>query len=302
MPSADELLASILRSQNADGGWPFQQRNLPARSPGNSPGNSWTEPTALALLALQSANHSGEARLRAAAWLANHQSPDGGWPPCAIVPQSSWVSSLALLSLAQELALASGCPKGVQWLSRQVYPELPPIQSFVERSLGISPSQAPGSSAWFPGTAGWVIPTALSVLALSCWASRLPDRQLTNTISRAQTYLLSRRCPDSGWNHGGSLQRSEASASYPETTGLALLALATNPSPTLAPALLLAETFLRQPTSPEASAWLLMGLAAHGRNVEEAPPPRHPKTNRDTALQLIAFHALRGHNPFLQAP
>jgi hypothetical protein len=81
---------------------------------------------------------------------------------------------------------------------------------------------------------------------------------------------------------------------------LALLALANNASPGLTPTLLLAESFLRKPTSPEGSSWLLMGLAAHGRNPEERLPRMRPKTTRDVALQLIAFHALRGRNPFLQ--
>jgi hypothetical protein len=128
----------------------------------------------------------------------------------------------------------------------------------------------------------------------------LPAADLSKNVNRAQAYLLSRRCADGGWNHGGSLQRSEASVSYPETTGLALLALAGYASPNLATTLLLAESFLRQPDSPEGSSWLLMGLAAHNRNVEVRSPPVRPKTNRDIALQLIALHALRGHNPFLQ--
>jgi hypothetical protein len=174
------------------------------------------------------------------------------------------------------------------------------LEDFVQRSLGVSPSQAPGSSPWFPGTAGWVIPTAFSILALSCWSPRLPHANLSKTVHRAQTYLLSRRCSDGGWNHGGSLQRSEQSPSYPETTGLALLALANTASPALDQALLLAETFLSKPASPEGSAWLLMGLAAHGRNAQESQSPLRPKTNRDVALQLIAFHALRGNNAFLQ--
>ncbi len=288
MTNADELLASLLCSRNADGGWPFQH------------GASWTEPTALALLALQSANHSGDARPLAASWLAGKQLPDGGWPPCANVPTSTWVSSLTLMALAQERAWATGSSEGVQWLSRHVYPELPAFEGFVRNKLGVSPSQAPGSSPWFPGTAGWVIPTAFSILALSCWSNRLPDADLSETIHRAQTYLLARRCSDGGWNHGGSLQRSEESPSYPETTGLALLALANTASPALDHALLLAETFLSKTASPEGSAWLLMGLAAQGRNPQERQPPFRPKTIRDIALQLIAFHALRGRNPFLQ--
>jgi hypothetical protein len=296
MNNADELLASLLSSQNADGGWPFQHRD----SQGSLGRSSWTEPTALALLGLQAAGYFSEARPRAASWLAQRQLPDGGWPPCAIVPTSTWVSSLTLLSLAQERAYSIGCPKGVAWLSRQVYPDLPAFQVFVDHTLRISPSRAPGSSAWFPGTAGWVIPTAFSILALSCWSPRFTDADLSKNAHRGQAYLLSRRCADGGWNHGGFLKRSEGSVSYPETTGLALLALAGNASPSLAATLLLAESFLHQPDSPEGSSWLLMGLAAHNRNVEVRSPPVRPKTNRDIALELIAFHALRGHNPFLQ--
>jgi hypothetical protein len=264
----------------------------------------------LALLALQLANHLGDARPQAAAWLVGKQLPDGGWPPCATVPKSTWVSSPTLIALAGETKsgtrasstdpLCASLSKGVEWLSRHVYPELPAFEGFVLGTLGISPSQAPGSSPWFPGTAGWVIPTAFSILALSCCASRLPDADLIKTICRAQTYLLSRRCHDGGWNHGGSLQRSEDSPSYPETTGLALLALANTTSPALDHALLLAETYLSKPLSPEGSSWLLMGLAAHGRNATPPLLPVRPKTNRDIALQLIAFYALRGRNPFLQ--
>ena len=230
----------------------------------------------------------------------NNNCPTVGGPPAPPFRRVPGSLSLSLLSLAQERAYSGGCLKGARWLVSQVYPELPVIQSFVQHTLGLSPSQGPGSSPWFPGTAGWVIPTALSILSLSCWSSRLPGENLNKTVQRAQTYLLSRRCADGGWNHGGSLQRSEASVSYPETTGLALLALAGNGSPSLAPTLLLAESFYREPASPEGSAWLLMGLSAHGRSVVERQPPLRPKTNRDIALELIAFHTLRGYNPFLQ--
>jgi hypothetical protein len=287
MTDAEELLAALLSSRNADGGWPFRH------------GYSWTEPTALALLALQAANDSSGARPLAAAWLANQQLSDGGWPPCAAVPTSTWVSSLALLSLAQERAYSNGCLNGLRWLSRQVYPEFPAFQEFVQHSLGLTPARAPGSSPWFPGTAGWIIPTSFSILALSCWANRLPGADLQGIARRGQAYLMARRCADGGWNHGGSLQRSETSPSYAETTGLALLALAGRVSPSLTPTLLLAEQYLRQPESPEGSSWLLMGLAAHGCNTDQTRPPKRPRTTRDAALRIIAFHALRGNNPFL---
>jgi hypothetical protein len=288
MTDADELQTSLLRARNADGGWPYRA------------GRSWTEPTCLSLIALWAANTSSESRFLAASWLANHQCTDGGWPPCATVSTSTWVTSLALIALAHESQYSHGCAKALRWVSGHVYPDSNGFQEFLQRKLGINPSHAPGSSPWFPGTAGWVIPTAFSILALSSWSRRFPSANLQPVVVRAQTYLLSRRCPDGGWNHGGSLQRSETSTSYPETTGLALLALAGSTSSTLGTTLSLAETFLSHPESSEGLAWLSMGLAAHGHKVDEAQFTIRPKTTREIALQLIALQALRHNNPFLQ--
>lgn len=290
MIDAKELQALLLSSRNADGGWPSRR------------GRSWTEPTALALLALQGAHVSGEVRAITASWLADQQSPDGGWCPCATVPTSTWVTSLALLALSQESEHTHTCPKGALWLSGHVYPELNAFQDFLLHKFDLSPSQAPGSAPWFPGTAGWVIPTAFSILALSCWSARLNTPTIQPAIQRAKAYLLQRRCPDGGWNHGGSLQRSETSPSYPETTGLALLALANSSSSSLEPALKLAEDFLLRPDSTEGLSWLLIGLAANGRQHEEPQWTMRPKTTQDIALHLIALQTLRGRNPFLQLP
>ena len=96
------------------------------------------------------------------------------------------------------------------------------------------------------------------------------DATIPPAIRRAQEYLLSRRCLDGGWNHGGSLQRSETSTSYAETTGLALLALHSCSSPSLEVTLRFAETLLQKPDSTEGVCWLLIGLAAHGRTAAAA--------------------------------
>ena len=281
MTNAEEIQAALLQSRNADGGWPSDR------------GRSWTEPTALALLALQGTIVPSEVRSLAASWLVRHQSTDGGWPPCAAVPTSTWVTSLALLALDQERKNLESCLRGVRWLSNQVYPELGAFQSFLQDKLGISPSRAPGSAPWFPGTAGWIIPTAFSILALSRWSEQ-------SAVRRAQDYLLSRRCADGGWNHGGSAQRSETATSYPETTGLALLALHNHQSRDLDLTLRLAEKLLLKPESTEGLCWLLMGLAAHGIRKEEPRWHYRAQKTQDMALQLITSHALCGRNPLLR--
>src|SRR5450631_922739 len=108
----DELPAILLDTRNADGGWPSRR------------GRSWTEPTALALLALQGEQVPSKTRALTAAWLANRQSADGGWPPCAEVPTSTWVTSLALLALGQENEHSEGYGPGTAWLSSHIYPEM----------------------------------------------------------------------------------------------------------------------------------------------------------------------------------
>lgn len=288
MTYAEELQARLLDSRNADGGWPSRH------------GCSWTEPTALTLLALQGAKVSSQTRSLTASWLSHRQLPDGGWSPCAEVPTSTWVTSLALLSLVQESDYSTGCPKGALWLAGHVYPELNAFQGYLKDHLGIAPSRAPGSSAWFPGTAGWVIPTSFSILALSHWSRQVRTSAFENKIHLAQDYLLSRRCSDSGWNHGGSPQRSETAPSYAETTGLALLALASKPSSSLQATIQLAKRFLQKPDSTEGFCWLQIGLAAHGVELKDTPLwTAQPKTTQEIALRLLTIQTLEGRNPFL---
>jgi hypothetical protein len=253
MAEVDELQRQLLASQNPDGGWPFLK------------GSSWTEPTALALLALRLHDHSPPVRQAAVSWLGRRQNSDGGWRPNDVVPASTWVTSLAILALPN-----AGRQAGV-WLSTHVYSK-------------------DGGSPWLPGSAGWVTPTATSILALS----RLDGASFASQIEQSRRFLLSRRCRDGGWNHGGSSFRSENATSYPETTGLALLALAGVPSGQLAAAFRLSDDFLKNPGSTEGLSWLQMGLVAQGRKMEDPHPRFQPRTVRDISLRLLALAALDG--------
>lgn len=253
MAEVDELQRQLLASQNPDGGWPFLK------------GSSWTEPTALALLALRLHDHSPPGRQAAALWLERRQNADGGWRPNDTVPASTWVTSLAILALPD-----AGKRAGV-WVSKRIYSK-------------------DGGSPWFPGTAGWVTPTATSILALS----RLDNARFASQIEKGRRFLLSRRCRDGGWNHGGSSFRSENANSYPETTGIALLALAGVPSEQLTAALRLSDGLLKNPGSIEGLSWLQMGLVAQGRKLEDSQPSFRPRTVRDISLRLLALAALDG--------
>ncbi len=223
MAEVDELQRELLSRQNGDGGWGYQNAT------------SWTEPTALALLALEASKASGTAHDRGCKWLLRHQRKDGGWPPNPSVAISTSVTSFASLALSAQFHSSAAYDAALHWIVSQIKPDLGPIGK-LEFRLGRLPDveATAGGSPWFPGTAAWVAPTCMTILALSA-AARLGNRPiLKNEITRGQQYLLSRRCFDGGWNHGGTQYRSERAESYPETTGMALVALQGLPSAELA--------------------------------------------------------------------
>jgi hypothetical protein len=161
------------------------------------------------------------------------------------------------------------------------------------------PAHAPGSVAWYPGTAGWVTPTALSAIAL-IQGARLKNRpELQKLAAQSCAYLLSRRCLDNGWNHGGSATRSEDATSYPETTGLALLALRAAFVSLPPQSVLLARQFASKPESVEGLAWIQLALDSPGYPIPDPHPLPLPRTTRDCSLRLILLGAREGKNAFL---
>ncbi|MGI8961051.1 MAG: prenyltransferase/squalene oxidase repeat-containing protein [Bryobacteraceae bacterium] len=288
MAEAAELQRDLLKAQNVDGGWGYQS------------GSSWTEPTALALLALRAQQIKGSAYERACTWLRRKQRVDGGWPPQPSVDTSTWVTSLVLLSLPETHLPSGDYQRGVEWSIRQIRPELTGLERLISRMQG-SPhtEEISGGSPWFPGTAAWIGPTVISVLALSEAVRRKSDEKLRARINRGKQYILSRRCDDGGWNHGGTSFRSQNAESYPEMTGIALLALHDTPASDLSVSIARAEHFLLSPTSIEALSWLQMGLLVHGRDRLSVRTDLPCRTTRDTCLRLLALTAHSSNNKLL---
>ena len=115
----------------------------------------------------------------------------------------------------------------------------------------------------------------------------------------ARDFLLSRRCPDFGWNHGGLYRAGESPSSYPETTGIALLALTGTTSPQIAPSIRRAEQHAREPRSSEGEYWLRLGLSAHGRNPSPPSVKYRDWTVSQMALGIISQTGRAGINPFI---
>ncbi len=283
---AGVLQQQLYRMQNPDGGWGFHG------------GSSWTEPTALAILALgaQSEGSKSEILLQGYQWLDRSQRNDGGWAPQPGVDVSTSVTSLAALAYLQGERFAK-LPAALNWLKGQVKTPESPVGRLIKRlhNSSISPEMGAGSS-WFPGTAAWLYPTAMAVLTFWRAASRTDDKDLRILGQNGEAFILLRRCRDGGWNHGGSHYLSEDAFSYPEMTGVALLALEhVNPNELRYP-LKRAAAFLQAPSSSEGLSWLQMALAKHNVPTTECTSQFPCRTTRDMALRLLALSASSPRN------
>jgi hypothetical protein len=259
------MVRAIIERQNPDGGWGFR----PA-------GSSWTEPTCYALLALTASREDASDSIRrGVAWISSRQRPDGGWAPRDGVAESTWVTALPMLLPGGALGSIDRL-RAAGWLTAATGRESGLLQQLRLRLLGVptDPAQAYDGWPWFPSAAAWVAPTALSVLALQrlerAYKETAPVDEIRKRIEHGEEFLLARRCRDGGWNHGSTKALGYDSDSYPETTGLALLALRQRSS-SIAGAIDVAERHLQKSRSLEASSWLTLALSACGR------PPSGPQ-------------------------
>jgi hypothetical protein len=173
--------------------------------------------------------------------------------------------------------------RAIEWLKGQTGMESGWAYKLRQRLNGNHEEFAEGWP-WFPGAAAWVIPTTFAVLAFERELAIRPDSKVAERVAVGKKYLVSHMCADGGWNYGANRALGRDGDSYPETTGIALLALrgVKIDQPVAA-----AKKHLANCRTAEGIAWLRMGLAAHGENV---PSPIEPirRTNVDAALWSLA--------------
>jgi hypothetical protein len=285
MPSEKTLLAA----QNPDGGWGYQG------------GSSWTEPAAYALLALEGQREAAPASDRACRFLAGNQRADGGFAPRPSVEESTWVTALAILAGA---AREETGRHAVEWILAESGEEstfLYRLRKWMNNDRPQAMEEGLPGWSWYPGTAAWVVPTSLSILALEKIEHRYPDRRIRSRIDQGRRFLLSRVCEDGGWNHGSNRALGFQAVSYPETTGIALLALHGADPAGLAKSVAKGEEHFRNCRSLEGLSWLQLGLMAQGRPAPVVPADIRARTLLDTALAILAGRAREGRNAFLEA-
>jgi hypothetical protein len=178
----------------------------------------------------------------------------------------------------------------VKWLLQQTGQESSMVHRVRQWMLGNQnlSSGAEKGWPWYPGAAAWVMPTAISLIALRKEQKKQSSDLIRERIEGATQYLLIHACKDGGWNHGSTHALGYEASAYPETTGVALLALRGVRAPEIDRGIAIAGVFSQQP-NPAGAAWLRLGLLAQGRPAPALSPP--PESRRldviDRALRRL---------------
>ncbi|MFV1988687.1 MAG: hypothetical protein ACC682_15540 [Gemmatimonadota bacterium] len=258
-------VSHLLRLQSDDGGF------------GAYPGaESRTESTALAALALLRASETDVAEAAAAAlgWLESSQLASGAWPLAPGFREASWSTSLAVLALSYEGdpgVIEAGARwlideegRGATWWVRLLF-KLFPARKTVDLDTDLV------GWPWASGTFSWVEPTSYAMVALKRLRGVMgsPGR-LEARLADADLLLADRACVGGGWNYGNKRVFEEDLWPYPDTTAVALLALADRGDlPSVSEALDVLPGMLADNQSMLALSLGSLALAAHRRDAAQ---------------------------------
>jgi hypothetical protein len=179
---------------------------------------TFVEPTAAAILALESDAGTGSQVQRARSLLLSLQRPDGGWGIAAPDEESGWMTAWAILGLAG--ADDAAARRGVEWLLETAGVRVtdPGQVAAVKKELRIDPRIT--GWPWQRGDAAWIFPTALALLALDALKVRDQPR-----VQEGIQYLLDRAIETGGWNIGNPFMVTGSLPPTVEGTAIVLLSL-----------------------------------------------------------------------------
>jgi hypothetical protein len=180
---------ALVRARSGDGFGPM---------PGVDPE---TEPTALAALALDDEP--------ARAWLAGALRDDGSFGVWAGPFDNDSATALAALSLPDGPRRERALDHVVSNPARRVPAD--PVTPHDPNLTGWG---------WADGTAGWVEPTARTLLAL-----RLLRPNASGAIDDAAAFLADRECVGGGWNYGNRIVYDQPLPPFGQPTAVALVGL-----------------------------------------------------------------------------
>jgi hypothetical protein len=209
------------------------------------------------------------------------------------VDRSTWVTSLILLLSPDDVGIEV-YRAALGWTLRQTGEETGWGYRLRLLLNGEKLPEADGGWPWFPGAASWVSPTATALIGLRQARRFSSEPEIAARIEQGRRFLLAHACQDGGWNHGGAKPLGQDAQSYPETTGLALLALRGMDRSKVARGIDRARQLAAACRFPEGTSWLKMGLAAHGETAGITFSEGKARTVRDLCLEAVAEEHMAG--------
>jgi len=241
-------LEQLAQRQTKQGGFPDQ-----------TGGTDQPDATAWAVCILQQDEQFSTTLKPARESLTKHQFPNGSVPIVQEHPDAVWPTPLSILAWHGSSVHHSQQQQAVQFLLSRYGHHWTAKQENDDSRLEHDP--AIHGWPWVANTHSWVSPTALAMLALSVTGYGDHER-----VQEGAEMLLDRQLPHGGWNYGNTFVWGQELRPFPETTGMALNALADRVSEDKVKhslQYLLAE--LPTIRTPVALGWSLLGLSAWKR-------------------------------------
>lgn len=268
-------------------------------------GTPMSEPTAWAALTLAGHGRT-EAAERACQWLANIRGTDGSVGISAAEATPQWPTAAAVLAwLAfdrqrETPEFADAAQRAIRWLFG--------IRGTAAASTGDTVGHDTTLIAWpwVEGTHSWLEPTAWAVLALK--ATGQHDHPRTRDGVRV---MIDRLLPEGGCNYGNTFVLGQKLIAHLEPTGLVLAALAgeTDTDGRISKTITYAAESIGPTTTAASLAYVLIGLAAHGRYpstannwLEAAAERTRRRPGAQHRLMLLCAAALGVRNPLVTLP
>ncbi len=214
--------------------------------------------TAWAILALNAISPSSNASLieNARNRIAQDQHPDGSISISQDQPHAVWPTPLAIFAWNGALHHKGNQTRAVQFLLHHtgLHFEKEDGNAVIGHDTSI-----PGWP-WITHTHSWVQPTALCMIALSINGHKTHQR-----VQDGERMLLNRQLPQGGWNYGNTTILRKELQPFPETTGIALIALSGRVAQsTVEPSLTYLTRVFPKLKTPLSLCWSLLGLRAWG--------------------------------------
>jgi hypothetical protein len=268
----------------------------------NRPGGSPRPDAACwAILALRAAGGDGRIVEQARRLLAAMQSPDGRIPVSPQHPAAYWPTPLAVLAWHAAPAYQEQRDKAARFLLDLEEIKTPDAVG-PEGGHDVTIKGWP----WVVATHPWVEPTSYVSLALRACGYETHSR-----MQDATRMLLDRQLPSGGWNSGNTITFGLEMRPAPESTGIALQALAgMTTKDSVAHSIAYMQEELGFVHSPMSVAWAILGLHAWGQRVDQ-PQDRirqvlarqeklGPYDTASLSLLLLAWHCSQGLIPFFR--